>query len=68
MLLPAILLSAFKYMSVVEMLQSFRTQVHTELFQLIHLNQEQRTAQITCRITPMHDDIRLSGKDHQTSF
>ena len=53
MLLPAVLLSAFKYMSVVEMLQSFRTQVHTELFQLIHLNQEQRADHN--RITSMHD-------------
>ena len=40
MLSPAVLLSAFKYMCVVEMLQGFRTEVHTELLQLIHLNQE----------------------------
>ena len=46
MLSPAVLFSAFKNVCVVEMLQSFRTQVHTELFQLIHLNQEHSTDQI----------------------
>ena len=59
MILPAVLLSAFKYMCVVEMLQSFRTQVHTELFQLIHLNQEHSTDQMQNTVpVSMHDDMR----------
>lgn len=59
MFLPAVLLSAFKYVCVVEMLQGFRTQVHTELFQLIHLNQEHSTDQMQSKVpVSMRDDMR----------